>query len=269
MVGDSTRYRSLAEMVEALQAAGRYTFNRAEATRALQVSTPTLKKAAMRLSAKKRIAVPTRGFYVVVPLEYRTAGAPPPSWYIDDLMRHLARPYYVAILSAAALHGAAHQEPQEFQVITGEARRPMIAGRSRIRFLGKRHLERTDTTAMKTATGVMRVSTPESTAIDLVRYVTAAGGLSNVATVLAELFERLDPTVLAASARAAQGLACIQRLGYLLELVGAAQCAKHLVSLVAEEQPRRILLSPGRPRGRGPTDRVWNVIVNEPIEIDL
>ena len=269
MEGGSTRYGSLAEMVEALQAGGRYTFDRAEATTALQVGAPILKKAAMRLSAKKRIAVPTRGFYVVVPLEYRTAGAPPPSWYIDDLMRHLSRPYYVAILSAAALYGAAHQEPQEFQVITDEARRPMIAGRSRIRFLGKRHLDTADTTPMKTATGTMRVSTPESTAIDLVRYATAAGGLANVATVLSELAERLEPAALAASARAAGGWAYAQRLGYLLDLVGATERTQHLASLVAEEQPRRILLRPGRSRGECPTDNVWNVIVNEQLEVDL
>ena len=130
MGADETRYRSLAELVDALQAEGRYTFGRAEATVALQVSSQMLKKAAMRLTAKNRIAVPTRGFYIIVPVEYRAAGAPPPSWFIDELMRHLRRPYYVGVLSAAGLHGAAHQQPQEFQVVTAVARRPMAAGRA-------------------------------------------------------------------------------------------------------------------------------------------
>ena len=32
-------------------------------------------------------------------------------------MAHLSQPYYVALLSAAAYHGAAHQKPQVFQVM--------------------------------------------------------------------------------------------------------------------------------------------------------
>ena len=38
---------------------------------------------------------------------------------------------------------------------------------------------------MKTETGAMRVSTPEATALDLLRYLEGAGHLGNVATVLA------------------------------------------------------------------------------------
>ena len=34
------------------------------------------------------------------------------------MMAHLHRGYYVALLTAAAMHGAAHQAPQSFQVIT-------------------------------------------------------------------------------------------------------------------------------------------------------
>jgi len=45
-------------------------------------------------------------------VEYRVAGAPPASWYIDDFMKAVGTPYYVGVLTAAALHGAAHQAPQ-------------------------------------------------------------------------------------------------------------------------------------------------------------
>jgi hypothetical protein len=50
------------------------------------------------------------GVAVVVPPEYREAGCPPASWFIHDLMRFLGQPYYVALLTAAAIHGAAHQQ---------------------------------------------------------------------------------------------------------------------------------------------------------------
>jgi len=47
------------------------------------------------------------------------------------------------------------------------------------------------TTWIQTETGTMRVATPETTAFDRVRYPAAAGHLSNIATVLAELTEWL------------------------------------------------------------------------------
>ena len=49
--------------------------------------------------------------------------------WIDDLMRFHHVPYYVGLLSAAALHGAAHQQPQEFQVVSGAVLRPLTVGR--------------------------------------------------------------------------------------------------------------------------------------------
>ena len=71
--------KTLAELVDRLQEYGRYAFAREEALKNFNFNAGSLKKAAMRLAAKGRIAVPRRGFYVVVPLEYRIAGAPPPS----------------------------------------------------------------------------------------------------------------------------------------------------------------------------------------------
>lgn len=90
-------------------------------------------------------------------------------------MASLGDPYYVGLRSAAGLHGAAHQQPQEFQVVTARARRPMVAGRARIRFLVKRDPERASTAYVQTetGTGIMRVPTPESTALDLVQVWSA------------------------------------------------------------------------------------------------
>jgi len=263
-------HKTLAEMVDTLQARGRYTFAREEALAALNVSDVMLKRAAMRLAAKTRIVVPKRGFYVIVPLEYRAAGSPPASWFIDDLMRHLGVPYYVGVLSAAGLYGAAHQQPQEYQVVTEMARRPVVAGRVRIRFLGKRAFSHTPAAPLKTETGTMRVSSPEATALDLVRYASSpAGGLSNVATVLAELAERLDPNRLVEAARAEAAWAVAQRLGHLLDLVGARERTEELAEMLAGQGVRNTPLRPGRPIRGCPVDRRWGVMANEPVEVDL
>ena len=67
--------------------------------------------------------------------------------------------YYVGLLSGAELHGAAHQRL-----------RPVVVGRNRIRFFLKKDLARTPVELVKTTSGRMRVSTPEATALDLVRF---------------------------------------------------------------------------------------------------
>lgn len=263
------RSRSLADYVDGLQATGRYTFRREEAIRALGVSAVALRSATRRLVAKGRIVTPRRGFVVIVPVEYRDAGAPPASWFIRDLMAFHGRPYYVGLLSAAAIHGAAHQQPQEFQVVTDRQVRPATAGRARIRFFIKRTIGRTRTTDVKTVTGTMRVSTPEATALDLVRYVRGAGYLGNVATVLSELAERIDARRLVSAAEAEPDVSCGQRLGFLLDLVGQGRRAEPLSRWIARRQPFPVRLRPDRPARRAANDPRWQVLVNEAVEADV
>ena len=47
--------------------------------------------------------------------------------------------------------------------------------------------------SLQTETGTMVVSTPEATALDVVRFPRAAGQWNNIATVLVELAENMDP----------------------------------------------------------------------------
>jgi len=259
---------SLAKLIDELQGGGRYTLTRDEAMAALRISEAALNKAVQRLVARNRLAVPRRGFYVIVPIEYRQAGAPPPDWYIGDLMAFSGRGYYVGLLSAASLHGAAHQQPQEFQVVTGGQLRPVAAGRGRIRFFRKRGMESTPVVDVKTETGMMRVSTPEATALDLLRYLDAAGQLGHAATVLAELAEKMDPARTVEAARLDGNLPNAQRLGFLLDLVGAGGVGGGLADWVAESRPRYLVLRSDRPSDDSPKDRRWRVLVNEKIEVE-
>lgn len=110
--------RTLEDWVDALQAHGRYTFLRAEAVDESGLSAKAVKKALQRLAGRGRVTKVKDYFYVIVPLEYRAAGGPPPSWFIHDLMGAMHLPYYLGLLSAASLQGASHQRPQEFQVVT-------------------------------------------------------------------------------------------------------------------------------------------------------
>jgi predicted transcriptional regulator of viral defense system len=259
---------ALGGYIDELATLGRYTFSAAEVSETLGYSGLPLEKAVRRLAAQGRLTIARRGFYVIVPIEYRTAGAPPATWFIDDLMKHLGRDYYIGVLSAAAQYGATHQQPQEFQVVTEMVARPANVGRSRIRFLHRKHMAAAIATTIKTPTGYARISTPESTALDLVRYAHAAGGLSNVATVLSTLGERMDAEALAEAASHGDDLPVAQRLGYLLEVAGQKPLSRQLATWIAGQHPRIVNLQTGRVAPDGPVAKPWNVRVNEHIEPD-
>jgi predicted transcriptional regulator of viral defense system len=156
-----------------------------------------------------------------VPPEYRSLGCLPADQFIPALMKSLDLPYYAGLLSAAQYHGAAHQRPQEFQVFLAKNRRLILCGAVRVAFLARKRLADVPVQSFNTPRGTLLVSSPEATALDLVGYTHHAGGLSQVATVLSELAERIDPDKLAATARAAP-VAWAQRLGYVLEHLGFA-----------------------------------------------
>ncbi|MEZ5260010.1 MAG: type IV toxin-antitoxin system AbiEi family antitoxin [Ilumatobacteraceae bacterium] len=103
-----------------------------------------------------------------VPPEYREAGAPPPSHYIDPLMRHLGHPYYVGLLSAARLHGASHQVPMALQVVTPALLRDRWIGSSRLSFIRRSSARSRPTVQRNVPTGRITVATPEVTVLDLV-----------------------------------------------------------------------------------------------------
>jgi len=258
--------QTLTNWVDDLQSRGRYTFTRA-AAEALPRSKVALTQALGRLVKRGRLIAPRRGFYVVVPLEYASLGLPPVSWFIEDLLRYDDASGYVGLLTAAALHGAAHPAPQVFQVVVDRVLRPIDIRRQQIRFTLKVDAKETSIQPWKTQTGAMSVSTPESTALDLVRFPHLCGELGNVATVLVELAQAIDPDRMALAADR-EPLAHVQRLGWLLEHVGHPTVADALVPVLARRSAWWTPLVAGEPEVGCPYDPRWRVIVNAEIEAD-
>ncbi len=258
---------AMAHWIEQLQSRGRYTFTRAQAESDTERSFVAAQTALRRLKQQGRVVSPRRGFYVVVPPEYRAAGALPASWFIDDLMRYLDQPYYVGLLSAAAIHGAGHQQPMVFQVVTSKPTREMRAGKVAIRFTMSGLVESLPVVEQQTETGTMRVAAPETCAFDLVRYPEAAGHLSNAATVLAELAERLDARTLVDVAPLVR-LPDVQRLGFLLDAVGQSELSTPLAEWLATKQPRAVLLRQGEATDVE-ADPKWRVVPNTELEVDV
>lgn len=267
-IQEVTAPEDVSALVEQLQATGTYTFSHADARTALPTSEIAVDNALRRLKKRGRVVTPRRGFYVIVPTEYITAGSPPPSWFIDELMGFLGQPYYVGLLSAASIHGASHQQPMTFQVVTDRPTREGVAGRAHITFHMSRQVAETPATPVQTETGTMLVSTPESTAFDLVRFSAACGGLSNVATVLLELAERLEPEALYSVAQLRKTPE-IQRLGYLLDRAAQPRLADPLLRVLGSKRYRPVALAPDAPGVKADSVSPWRVIPNLEVEIDL
>jgi predicted transcriptional regulator of viral defense system len=259
---------SAADYIEDLQMNGRLTFTTDEAVQALGKSVPAVRAQLRRLKQKGRIADPFRGFHVIVPPEYRRIGCLPASHFIPQLMAHLGEPYYAALLTAGALHGAAHQAPMVFQVMVPRSRRGLLCGAVRVDFVARHDMADTPVVERNTPTGVLRVASPAATALELVGYPEQAGHLNNVATVLTELAEVIDAAELAAEARRAP-TAWVQRLGYLLVLVEQSELADHLDGVLAERSVFTVPLAPWRAMDGTPRDTRWHVAINTEVDSDV
>lgn len=254
--------------IEQLATKGCYHFSSEEARETLGVSQDAGKLALNRLARQGLIASPARGFYVIVPPEYRSLGCLPAEQFIPSLMKQKKLPYYAGLLSAAQYYGAAHQRPQEFQVFLAKNRRPVGCGKVRVKFIARKQIEAVPVRAFNTARGELSVSTPEATAIDLAGYAKHAGGLDHVATVLSELVEEIDPALLVAAA-ATSPLTWVQRLGYMLDLVGAEDAAENIHEYVRGHAREYTMLVPGSLIEDGRRDARWKLIVNTELNPDI
>ena len=231
-----------------------------------------IKNELIRLCSNKTIANVYRGFYVIVPVHYILRGSVPATYYIDQLMAYLRKPYYVCMLSAAELLGAAHQRPQHFSVMTTLPRRQNVSTRNiTINWFYRDSLPEDALIIKNTETGTIRISNSLLTAADLVQNQQHVGGLSRVATILEELTEQIDIN------RQFQPLVPFiktvtwQRLGYLLENILEDNTTANLLYEQLRSVSSRMIYKPlstsvdDNPSQR---DSRWKINVNVQIETD-
>ena len=225
-----------------------------------------------RLCSNKTIASVYRGFYVIIPVQYVLRGSVPATYYIDQLMAYLSKPYYVCMLSAAELLGAAHQRPQQFSVMTTFPKRRVVSTRNVIiDWFYREGLPEDALITKNTETGTIRISNPLLTAADLVQYQQHVGGLSRVATILEELSEQINMKSQFASLASFVKKVTWQRLGYILEhVVEENELADELY-----EQIRNLLgslmympLSTSAEDNTSERNSRWKININVQIEKD-
>ena len=237
------------------------------------VSVRAIELALNKLISAGEIMPVWKGFYVIIPVEYSASRVVPAVQYIDYLMQHVNRKYYVGLLNAAEFYGAAHQRAQQYSVV---CEFPSIRDLSKkdtlVHFVVTRKtIPQRWLTSFNTQYGTVTVSKPELTAADLISFQKEIGGLNRACTVLYELteavrFGKLDETFFEYVP-----VATVQRLGYLLEMsLGYDKQANILYSKAHRHgcKFQRIALKCNKPIANCKTDKKWNVIVNEYIEID-
>jgi len=164
--------------------------------------------------------------YLVVAPEHRVRGAPPISTWLDEYFRLRGQPYYVGLLSAAALHGSSQQAVQVTQLITTSPTRLIVFGRLRIYFFAKSRLEQTPLVKLRGLTAPLRVSTPEATALDLIAFSHRLGGIRQVTEVISGMEPVMSRAGLRAALTAESQTSIKQRLGYIFAALGFDQLAE-------------------------------------------
>jgi predicted transcriptional regulator of viral defense system len=259
--------------VENLQSQGKYAFSLAFIQDQLPgFSDIAIKSSLSRLTKKGLIISIHKGYYLIIPPQYKSKGILPPSLYLDAFMKELNRSYYLALLNAAAYHGASHQQPQEFFVVTTfPVLRPTQKKGLKVNYISKKELPENLLETQKTEAGYLKISNPILTAIDLIQYEKRVGGINRVATILNELSEAIKPDVFNQYLLQNTPITALQRLGYMLE----SEFNKHQLAdalfqslEINEIKLFRIPLKASAQKKGFSSENRWKVIVNTKIEID-
>ena len=214
-----------------------------------------------------RRVTPRHDYYLIVAPEYRAVGAPPVQWWLGPYFAAIGQPYYLALLSAAAHYGAAHQAIQATQVMVQKPRRPLALGRVRIQFFVKRTMPITPVARIPADYSVLNVSSPDATLLDLVRYAKRLGGVARALQVISELVGRCTSGGLQEALDRDDAVANAQRVGFMLEACGAEPLARAVERWL---RSRRMLPVPLVPAGRAalalPEHQRWRILVNAKLQ---
>lgn len=265
-LSNKSTYNYIDDYLAEIQAKGRYSVTLDELRNRFNVSEKAILQNVYRLKRKNQLAQVRKEFYVVVPPQYSNRGMIPPTLFIADMMDFLNRDYYVGLFSAAALHGAGHQQPMQFQAMTKKPPlRSIKNNKLNINFFVKSKWLNENIVQKKTEAGYINVSSPAQTAFDLIHYNKKIGGINRVIPILEDLVESIKTSDLNKTARG-QKVPDRQRLGYLLEQLGNEQLSSTLYKRIERKPLREIPISLAHKDRKGELIPKWNVILNTELD---
>jgi len=204
-----------------------------------------------------------------------------PYFYIETLMQHLKREYYVALLSAVEVYLSPKEALQanEITVITSlPPLRDSFREQSKIRYLVKKDIKNLKEIGVKRKTlpfsieeRTLRIASLELTAVDLLLYEKEIGGIQKAVEVIQRIKKHLSWQELPTEVILSTPVSIFQRLGYVLSFIKEEELAERLKERVLStgKKFRRTLLKTDVPeKGGEPFCPIWKIVVNISLQND-
>jgi predicted transcriptional regulator of viral defense system len=261
--------KTVSQYLEELARSGQYYFLLDQIADKLGHKKNSISVSLSRLAKSGKVQMIRMGFGIITG---STNGPLDPSYFLDAMMKHLEAKYYVGLLNAAAYKGASHQAVMSYTVVTDKFLKPIKLKGLTIDFITKKHFE--DITEIEKVGGLggyFYISSPELTAVDLIRFPKKSGQLNNIATVLSELNESIKKENLKnISEKSRTPITALQRLGYLFDVVlGERNLSDVIYKVIVKRKMQLIPLSIGKPSNKKTTiDKKWNLKINTRVEPD-
>jgi len=261
--------KTVTQHLEELARSGQYYFALEDVANTLGHKKTSVSVSLSRLAKSGKVQMIRKGFGIITA---NTNGPLDPSFFLDGMMKYLEAKYYVGLLNAAAYKGASHQAVMNYTVVTDKFLKPINLKGLTINFVTKKHFEDiTEIEKIGGRGGYFYISSPELTAIDLIRFPKKSGQLNNIATVLSELKESIKKDKLQSiSKKSKTPIASLQRLGYILDVVlDEKTLAECVYKILTERKMQLVPLSIGKPTSKETiVDKKWNLKINTLVEPD-
>lgn len=224
-----------------------------------------------RLSSKKEIITLRQGFYLILPPRYRQYERLPLELYVERLFSYIGKPYYIAFFSAAAFHGASHQQVQQSYLMTKIPNmRDIKKGNNYLNISATSNWPEKNILKRKSDAGLYNISSPALTAIDLIHYQSKMGGLNRILAILEELSESITLEDINNLLRWYPHISSIQRLGVIFQELQIDQTLlEPLQEYFKDKKFFPVLLSPNKDEKPGKANNLWKVDMNIELDSDL
>jgi predicted transcriptional regulator of viral defense system len=254
------------KVVLALTELRRREATRAEIVRLLGGSNKAADNVIESLRRKGWLERATWGEYLLVPPEQGPDALGDSN--LLALASRIADPYYIGFGTAAAHYGLTTQHRRVIFVVTPVRLRAREVGESRVRIVNLSDnkffgFEPVDVLGYK-----VMISDPEKTAIDCIDRPPLAGGVGEVATILATASRRFDWNKAAGYLERINSGALARRLGWLVDHIKAdvpPPARGRLLQLAARSRKTHLGPDPARARaveGAIGYDKTWRLFVN-------
>lgn len=262
---------TVADYIKRLLSYEIYSFSFSELVSNTGKTETSIRSELSRLISKKEVLNLRKGFYLIITPRYSLAHKLPVQLYCEKLFNYLDRHYYLALFTAAKLHGASHQQIQRDYIITMKPKFNDISKSTiDIRFFTTSNRIGKNIQVKKSDAGIYKISSPALTIVDLIHHQTKLGGINRMLATIEELSEEIEDQDLVDLISWYPYKSTMQRLGFLLEKLQVNEgLQERIFENLKSTKFFPVLLSPKSNEKPGAVDNRWKVDVNLKLESDL